>query len=408
MSSRLHELNKRRIVGYTVLGLFLILYMSGWLAYAIADDPPLFIFSHYSVDYTLGFVRRGLGGEILDLFPTALYFTAQWTLRWLVSALFIMGLVAVAWKVAPRFGRSERRLMLDLLLPVLPFGFARAVFLPLPELLGGAVLAVFAVLVASAQKKGSILLASVFYGLCIAVLTLIHEAVPLLLSLGAILAIVLLGADNSIKFQRLNALVAVAPGLVVALAIGWLGRRDVSPECARLPHKALDWPPAGNLTLGQVLSGRHYYVDYHDWTCRNSIKKMDATLGDAIHSVARVDAAPMIVSTVFGIVAFAITIWGIRSVSGVPVRRFCDALRGRLVWVTFAAVLLVPIFVAGVDWIRWWVTISFDVGVVYLLYASNQPEATQPPARRTRVIFVVALFVSALLPIGTFMNVGMR
>ena len=130
---QLNEMSSRRRLGYTILALLLVLYMAGWVACVIAYDPPIFYFSHYSVDYTLGFVRRGLGGEILDLFPADLYFTVQWTLRWLVSTVFIIGLAAVAWKVALRFGRSERRLMLALLIPVLPFGFARAVFLPLPE-----------------------------------------------------------------------------------------------------------------------------------------------------------------------------------------------------------------------------------------------------------------------------------
>ena len=266
----------------------------------------------------------------------------------------------------------------------------------------------FAVIFASVKKDRSILLASASYGFTIAMLTLIHEAVPLLLSLGAILAIVVLGVHSSIKIQRLSALLAVAPGLVVALAIGLLGRRDVSSQCALVPHKGFDWPPAGNLTLGQIWSGQHFYVDYHDWICRYVIKGMDATPGDAIRSVAGIDAVPMIMSTVLGVVAFAMTILAIRSVSGVPSRRFCDVLRGRLLWVTFAVVLLLPIFATAVDWIRWWVAISFDVGVVYLLYASNQPEAAQPPTRRTRVLFAVAIVLLALLPIGTLMNVGMR
>jgi len=80
-------------------------------------------------DSSQGFVRRGLAGEILDLFPADLYFTGLLILRWLVPALFGVGIAAVAWTVAVRFGRSERRLMLALLIPMLPLGFVHAVAL---------------------------------------------------------------------------------------------------------------------------------------------------------------------------------------------------------------------------------------------------------------------------------------
>ena len=92
-------------------------------------------------------------------------------------------------------------------------------------------------------------------------LTLIHEAVPFLRALGAVWAIVVL-AHSSVKIQRLSALLAVAPGLLVALTIALLRRRDVSSQCARLPHKAIRW------ATGRTPGGEHAYRDFHDWTCR--------------------------------------------------------------------------------------------------------------------------------------------
>jgi hypothetical protein len=400
-----NEMGGRSRRVYTIVGLVLVLYMVVCVALMSRYEPNMQWFSYYVVDYKLGFVRRGLAGEIVDLFPADLYFTILMTLRWLVPALFMFGLAAVAWTVAVRFGRSERRLMLALLIPVLPFGFVRAVVLPMPNLLGEAALAAFAVVIASVKKDRSILFASAAYGLTTAVLTLVHEAIPLLISLGALMAIAVLAAHSSIKIQRLSALLAVAPGLVVALAIGLLGQRDESAQCARLPHRAVYWPV--KLTMSQILSGQRVYADYNDWVCHHiiSLFGLHAADANAVKFFAEL-GAPLIMTTMFGIVVLAVTILVISRISGVPFRRFCGVLRGRLLWVIFGALLLLPVFATAIDWVRWWVAISFDVGVVYLLYASDQPESAQPPTRRARVLFAVAIVLFALLPSGTVAHVG--
>jgi hypothetical protein len=403
-----NEVSSRRRLGYNIVALLLVLWLALTLAHVIVHEPQIWWFTYFSVDYRLGFVRRGLAGEILDFFPAHLYFTGLLTLRWLVSTLFIIGLAAVAWTVAVKFGRSERRLMLALLIPVLPFGFAAAIYAPHPDLLAGAALAAFAATLASVKEDRTILSASACYGFTTALLTLIHEAIPLLYSLGAIVAIVALGMHSPIKVQRLSALLAVVPGLVVGLAIGFFGRRGVSSQlCARVPHRAVNWPPAGQQASHQMARGQAFYVDYHDFVCRNVITKFDQTPADGAREIARVGAVPLTISMVFGIVVFTVTILAINRISGVPFRRFCHVLRGRLVWVTLAALLLLTVFTTATDWSRWWVRISFDVGMVYLLYASGQPEAAQPPTRRTRVIFAVGIILFACYPIGALPSLGM-
>jgi hypothetical protein len=394
-----NELSVPRRVAYVIVGLLLLLYIASWVAFASAYEPNLQFFSYYAVDYSQGFVRRGLAGEILDLFPSDLYFTDRLVLRWFVPALFGVGIVAVAWTVAVRFGHSERRLMLALLIPMLPFGIVHAVVLPTPDLLGRAALAVFAVVLASAKRDRALLLvASGVYGTTTAVLTLIHEAIPFLQALGAILAIVVL-AYNSVKIQRLSALLAVAPGLVVALAIALLRRRDVSSQCARLPHRAVDWPV--KLSPGQILSGKHAYADYHDWTCRFITITTRQTTLIGPNSIGW---APLILSTIAGILVFMLTMVVIRGISNVPFGRFCQAIQGRLSWVILAALLLLPVYATSADWARWWLAISFDVGIVYLLYASRQPDSTRSATRRTRVSFAVAIVFLALSPILVGIN----
>ncbi|OBG36934.1 hypothetical protein A5673_17360 [Mycobacterium sp. E3198] len=372
----------------------MLLYLACWVVFASVYEPNLQFFPYYAVDYSQGFARRGLGGEILNLFPADLYFTGLVVLRWLVPTLFGVGIAAVAWTVAVRFGRSERRLMLALLTPVLPLGFVHALVLPTPDLLGEAALAAFAVVLASGRRDRSLPVASGIYGTVIAVLTLIHEAVPFLLALGAILAIVVL-ARSSAKIRRMSALLAVAPGLVVASAIALLRQRDVSSQCARLPHGAIRWAP------GPTPTGEHAYVDYHDWTCRfiTVTTRKTPFIGPN-----QIGWAPLIMSTMAGIVILAVTLLAIRGISGAPLGRFRQALRGWLPWITLAALLLLPVFATSADWTRWWIAISFDVGVVYLLYASRQPESTRSATRGTRVWFAAAIVFFALSQILAAIN----
>ena len=153
-------ISTRGKVVYAIAGLLLLLYMAFWVALAALFEPNLQFYSYYAINYDQGFVRRGLAGELLDLFPTDLYFTGLLILRWLVPAVFVAGIAVVAWAVALRFGRSERRLMMAVLILMLPFGFARAVVVPTPDLLGEAALAVFAVVLVSVKKDRSLLVAS--------------------------------------------------------------------------------------------------------------------------------------------------------------------------------------------------------------------------------------------------------
>ena len=391
---RSNEPSTRRGLVYAIVGLLVLLYMASWVVFTSVYEPNLQFFPYYAVDYGQGLVRRGLGGEILDLFPADLYFTGLLILRWLVPALFGVGIAAVAWAVAVRFGRSERRLMLALLTPMLPLGFVHAVVLPTPDLIGEAALAVFAVVLASAKTDRSLSVASGIYGTTVAVLTLIHEAVPFLQALGAILAIVVL-VHGSVKNRRLSALLAVAPGLVVAAAIALLRRQDVSSHCSRLPHRAIRWAP------GRTPRGEHAYVDYHDWACRfiTVTTRKTPFIGPN-----QIGWAPLIMSTVAGIVILTLTMLAIRGISGVPFGRFRQAVQGWLLWVTLAALFLLPVFATSADWTRWWIAISFDVGVVYLLYAGRQPESNRSATRRTRVFFAVAIVFFALSQILAAIN----
>jgi hypothetical protein len=96
----------------------------------------------------------------------------------------------------------------------------------------------------------------------------------------------------------------------------------------------------------------------------------------------------------------AASMYLIAQASGVPVRRFRDVLLTQRVAVILGSALFLPVFLTGVDWIRWWTTIAYNLGIVFVLYATRQPELSEPPTRRSITVVAVAGTALALLPIG--------
>lgn len=391
--------SRRRL--YVIVAVLLATWAAALTALAMTVIPDTYWYSYYAVDYTVGFVRRGLAGELVGLLPGENLFFEQRVGRWVSSGAFLGALAVLAWWIAVRSGRSERRLQLALLIVVLPFGFAFGLLQAGSTLFGGAALVVFAVAVARARSDRSVLIASAVFGVVTAVATLVHEAIPFLFGLGVIAVLVVLANQLEQRARWLSCALALGPGLVTALAVAVLGRHGISEElCALVPHAQVNNPLAGNPTVGQLLSGYRFYDDYHDWACRNITPFYNRDLGDAILYVGRLGAAGMIVNTVFGIGIFAITILAIGWVSGVAPRRLWVLLRQQWVIVAIGLCLTVPIFLTGVDWVRWWVTISLDIGIVYLLYASRQPEVDTPPTRRSMRAFIIIVIGLAAIPVG--------
>lgn len=38
-------------------------------------------------------------------------------------------------------------------------------------------------------------------------------------------------------------------------------------------------------------------------------------------------------------------------------------------------VMILPVFATGVDWVRWWVIIAFDLGVVFCCTPATSPKS---------------------------------
>lgn len=395
----------RRRRGYLIAAALVVVWAGALLAIAVTVMPDLYWYSYFAVDYSVGFIRRGLAGELLGLFGPEHYFTGVKVLRWLPTVVFVGGLAGLAWAVRPR--TSERRLLLALLIPLLPFGFAFGVFSARTDLLAATALAVLACVLNRLSDTRSVLIVSAVYGAITAVLTLIHEATPFLFGLGTIAALAVLAREISTRAFRFAIALAVGPPLLTGVAVAALGRRGLSGQlCQLVPHGTANHPLAGHPTLGQLLSGFRYDIDYHDWICRAILPLFDQSVSDGLRFVASIGVGALAASTAYGIGVLVITLLAISHTSGVPVARFRSVLGQRRLEVLAGVVLLLPVFATGVDWIRWWVIVAFDLGIVFLVFASTQPEADLPATPRTLRIFAVFAILLALLPVGIIPGFG--
>ncbi|OBI08745.1 hypothetical protein A5714_20840 [Mycobacterium sp. E2462] len=379
-----------------------------WCAVAVV---PLDVYwmSYYAADYAHGFVRRGLAGEVAGLIPGH-YFGVTLGLRWLSTVAFLSGLVTLAWLVLGRRPWSERRMLIALLIPLLPFGVPFAAYSARPDLFGGAALAFFAAALSFARSGAAATACCAAYGVTTAALTLVHEAVGLQFALGAVLVTVVVGGPLRTAPGR-GVLLAVLPGAGTATGVAVFGRHDVAAQlCSAVPHHPLPNPFATVTSPGTllrfVIDGRPRQTDYHDWVCRNVLPSFDHSIVDAIHSVGHIGPVGLTMSFVFGAAAVAVTLWGVSAVSGVPVRAFTEALRGRAAWVLVGLALIVPVFLTGYDWTRWLTIVAFDVGVAFLPFAARRPEIDQDLSLKALRAFRFLAVGLALIPIGAVPGFG--
>jgi hypothetical protein len=395
---------------YVGIAVAIAIWSAVVLCFAINIVPlDVYWMSYYAVDYTFGFVRRGLAGELVGLLPGH-YFAVSLGLRWLSTAVYVGGLALLMGVVLCCRRRSERRLMVAMLIPLLPFGIPFAAYSARPDLFGAAALIVFAVALAFARSRTVALTCCAAYGVVIAILTLVHEAIGLQFALGAVLAVVVLGAALG-PTRRRGVLLAVMPGVGTAVAVAAFGRHDIASQlCSAVPHHPMPNPLSTITsfpTLAQyVFGGQPTQTDYHDWVCRNVMPIYDYGIVDAMRVVAHIGVVGLTASLVFGAVGIVATLYGISSLSGVPVRTFVAEVRGRLAWVAAGLVLVVPVFLTGFDWTRWLIVIAFDVAVVFLVFAARRPEIEEPAPPRTLRLFVLLVVVLALVPIGTVPGFG--
>jgi hypothetical protein len=398
---------------YVLVSIWLAVWAAAHMYFAKAVFPNAILWlEYYAVNYKFGFVRRGLAGELIRIFPDDQFFTGAYTILWASIVVWLIALAVLMWLIFFSGARSERRIMLALVVPVLPFAFSFAIYNAHPELFGMTALLAFAIALTRAKTSHSRVICSALYGMVIAALALMHEAISFEFALGAVLAIVVLSKDATRDAQRICAALAVGPGIVSILLLAVLGRRNVAAQlCSQVPHGMVENPWAVSTTpqkaLDYVLGRVESRADYHDWVCQYVTPSLDLHWTTAVKLVAHVGFSPLFGAFILGLLYFVGTTWMIRYSSGVPVRTFLAEFRGNLMLPVLATALLVPLFMTGMDWTRWWVMITLDVGVVYILYAIHRPEIERPPSRRKLVVFACLVVALAVLPTGSANNVGL-
>ncbi|MFL0241260.1 hypothetical protein [Mycobacterium sp. SMC-17] len=379
---------------YLATGTGIAVWAAGIVWLAVALHPvDHYLVSYYLADYRFGFIRRGLAGELFGPGDDAAFFGRAGAARWAITALYLSALAAIAGAIV-RTGRSERRVMLALLVPVLPFGVPFAVFSARPDLLGAAAVVALALGVGARPA-----LSCAAYGLFTAVLALMHDAIPLEFALGAVLAIYALTRGLTAARRRRYAALAVLPGLAVAGLITALTRRGVADRlCATTPHRPMRMMASFHDFQNFARTGRLPTRDFHDWACRSYLNTYQHSVLDEIHTVAARGAGQMAISLTVGLIGLVACLAAVQFVAGVPIRDFLGGLRDRRAGAVLALALYLPIFVTAFDWIRWMLLIAFNVTVVFLLYVRGRPELDRPPPSRAAFVAIVCAF--AALPLG--------
>jgi hypothetical protein len=64
------------------------------------------------------------------------------------------------------------------------------------------------------------------------------------------------------------------------------------------------------------------------------------------------------------------------------------------------------VFLIGFDWTRWLIIVTFDVAIVFTVFAARRTEIDQPPTSNKLRLFVFLVLVLVLIPIGIVPGFG--
>jgi hypothetical protein len=227
---------------------------------------------------------------------------------------------------------------------------------------------------------------------------------PLEFALGAVLAISVLALRLTTAIRWVCMVLAAGPGLIATAIIVLFGRRDVGAQiCDLVPHHMLSNPfqvPPDKIFA--FATGRYQSVsDYHDWVCHNIVPYFDADVSAWFRSVANLGFPALLAGFVHGLLVCVATLWLIQYFTGVSWKDFVANIQGGIAVPLLALALMIPVFVTGVDWIRWWTVILINVAAVYLIFAAGQPGIEKPVANRQVKVFVAVLILLALVPVSS-------
>lgn len=324
------------------------------ILYSVYDlcFEPAYPIADWLINYTQGFVRRGLPGEFILLAARAVHIPPPWMVVVVQIAVYA-GLLAVVYKLA----KPLRRSMLWYCMMFSPAALAFMILAPLntvrKETLAPAALAFTIVLV---RRRVPALTLSVVLTALLGALVLSHDA--LFCCFPYIFAAVAVGA-GSVKYA---AKVTAVPYIVAALLIGFVTRHpgDMSVAmgvCKSVGGRWINADGYRNLCAGAI---RHL-----SWTISMSRQEELANLHYwPLYAVLLVlSLAPYVIALVllYGKDGLRFEVWVIT-------------------WIAvLSALLSAPLFYLTIDWGRW-IQMQVLCLLLMILFAAQRARSFQPDA----------------------------
>ena len=391
-------------------GVYLLLALQAYRGLTRPLDA--FSESYWLVNYSRGFIRRGMTGSLLDVLvgrPTPLWVK---TAAFLVAAAALASIVVLVEMLLRR--GTGAAMTLALLLVVSPFGIGYVAFQRRPDQLAVPLLVLLGLALVRGGRWARHAPAAI--GMGFGFLVLMHEGVILEDLPWAVLLVVLVGhpdprsesrdgAGPSAPVRLAPRYGAVArdlagllvPPLVALGAVSAFGTVSASTAVYLRAHAA--FPPAGptnGLTMFAFLP-----------------QSLHSAVAFVVHGAKR-DHAAMLALGVFLIALHAwwITRWsGVRVVARL-VERWGRAAASVVVGVVGGAAVL--LFATGIDWIRWFAALGLGAMVTatfVLLGRTTGARTTGAPTtgdpttegrlRLPLLLALVAAYLVALAPLPT-------
>ncbi|MFI5045584.1 MAG: hypothetical protein ACHQIG_00855 [Acidimicrobiia bacterium] len=351
------------------------------------ESLPGFNFSYWVVSYQHGFVRRGLGGEILRLLTGAPSVGAIDVVFALVVVVSVLALLAVVELLL----RTERDgcAALAILLAASPFGFDYLTWEHRPDQLGVPLLVVLGIGVSlgSPHTRRWVVAGS---GLAFGALTLVHEGAALIVLPWALVVVAVVPALTSATSATAK---TDRPWREVGLLVGPAG-------CAFAAVVAFGRASPGVVAQFQRDSPKFVGT-------ANGFIALGHSFGEAWTTVENVPSGLLVGAVVTGAVLTALQLAWVRGWAGTRLLSAILLVRPRLlgaVAVVGIAVTTALLFVTGVDWLRWFAAVGCSWLVASAFVTMSAVDArdttgtrTTSPTRRSTVALPNLLPVAAVL-----------
>jgi hypothetical protein len=318
--------------------------------------PLSFHLSYWLVNYDFGFVRRGLGGEALQLLgggtvTTPVMYAAVWSTS-VVPVVALAGLVMLLI----RHGTTAS-IAVAVLIACSPWTFEPLWGYRRPDGYGLVALIGVALVLLRAERHRRMLWLAVI-GLAMGGLALVHEVSVAVWGIGGLVLVAL--ARESVRWRLLAAVALFWPAAVVVLLILTAGRAEPAVLDGLMSQ------PASRAFLPPGADGGASVLWY-----------LDDTVADSVRFVAGLPVQRKLLMVTWIIAVLVIHAGWIR-VAGVWLRR--------IDWLAVAAIAVIGmvavwVFATGSDWQRW----GCSYGTVALVIVAYQALMVEPGSRGAAV-----------------------